>query len=223
MNCGKKYRGQVYSVTRKNLISAWRNYPSTLAQLLVGLFFLILLLILKAAILAQGALSNATTNVPVRQPEAAPLKYPSCTSYFGECYAFGYASSRSYPFRNDEYIEQIVDFVANALNTSAERNVSGGILKFSPSASLSDVDDWILNNPNRTRGIIIFENSYQWNNSNSSFNYILQTNSTVDCQNIGVFKSSVSTKFHLNFNHQGKTTLKKGRIFLPHLAAREVG
>lgn len=186
----KKFIRQTSALTSKNLKLSLRNSTATLAQLWIGVLFLILLLIIGAAIQATGKNDTSFIDTKNAVDRSPPAELRPCIVGKGQsaCYNFAYASSRGPAFRDDAAIETLVDGIAAKLNLNAARNVSGGILAFNPNATTADIDAWIIANPNITKSIFVFENSHQWNVSTSSFRYIYRFNASLSCREIRIYK-----------------------------------
>jgi hypothetical protein len=178
----KRLASQTFALTKKNLTLAKRNVSATATQLCVGVGLLLLMVILKAALVANTQSESDFTYSPLAHPRTAGFSPCTVGPGLDTCYQFAYANA--WGTGNDTLTEAIIDRMAAALNISPLRNVSRGILAFPPTSTAADVDAWILRNPNVTKAVILFENSLQWPSLSAPLRYTMQTNATQDCKTL---------------------------------------
>ncbi|KAH9249876.1 hypothetical protein BASA81_012367 [Batrachochytrium salamandrivorans] len=185
---------QTKVLTLKNLRLSFRNLSTLVSQMWIGVIFLILLLIVGAAIEASTRNNTSFSNVKTHLDVYGPSTLLECVvgSGLDACYNFAYASSNP-STRDSAAIETLVDAMAIKLGISTARNVSGGIFAFASGSTSADVDQWILAHPNVTRSVLVFENSNQWttqvNNPDASpFRFIYRSNTTKNCAYMGFIK-----------------------------------
>jgi ABC-type Na+ transport system ATPase subunit NatA len=227
----RKFGRQTLALTSKNLKLSLRNSSATIAQLWIGVLFLILLLIIGAALAASSRSDTSFVDTKTQVDRNAPTSFPPCSVGPGKsaCYAFAYGSTRDAPFRNDSDVEELIDRVAAILQINPDRNASGGIYSLG-AANASVIEQWILDNPNTTRAVLMFENSHQWKTMpTSAFRYIYRFNSTRNCREIRIYKcdepwldyhlplvSAVNAAFNSLYGGDANTKLSVSFSNFPH-------
>lgn len=186
-----RFGRQSLSLTKKNVLIMARSAAATFTTIWIGVLFLILLVIIGTAIQATSGSDTSFTDTKTHSDRLGPKTFPNCTKGNGlpACFAFGYGSTRG--VANESLVEAVVDHMITSLKlpTGLARNVPGGVLKFDINLTSQDVDLWILANQNVTKTIILFENSHQYLiNPKSVLRYVLYTNSTYSCKEIGLYK-----------------------------------
>ena len=176
---------QTKALIVKNLRLQYRSFGSLVAQLVIGVIFMILLLIVGVVISASYASDTTYIDTKVRQELKTKQEFyrqPICLEL--PCYSFAYGSTNGVVGRNTTAIELIINETIKQLNIN-----SSIVYAFPENYTTTEVDDWLLLNQNRTKTIFLFENSNQWQiDSNSTFRYLVITNSSQDCLALGALK-----------------------------------
>jgi ABC-type multidrug transport system ATPase subunit len=180
--CGK-FRGQFVALMKKNFILQKRNVGATMAQLLVGPLFIIVLFIIGSAIKANQSEIQEVVFTEHPKPLVPPT-LTKCTPYEGkQCYDFAYSP---------------VNYATNAI-TSHMMNIAGiDASRVKAIPNVNDVDDWLMANENTTQIVVIFPEKLQLNplydiNTTSTYQYTLQMNTTADC-GFGPFSCNAELK-----------------------------
>lgn len=193
--CGfgmERFIRQTVALTRKTLLLMFRSTSATFAQIWIGVVFLVLLVIVGAAIKATAGSDTSFVDTPTSLDLISHTPMRNCTVGKNQpgCYAFAYGTTNGFGYYDEATIESIVDAMAVKLGlTASARNVPYGILKLDLNWTSTQVDSWILSNPNITKSIVLFENSHQWvADPMAPLRYVLQTNATKSCQALRIFR-----------------------------------
>jgi len=192
----RRFAVQTVALAQKNLLIARRTPGSTCVQLFIGVVFLFLLLILAAAVNSASGTDTDFTDQERANPVVTPPGDPTCVVGPGmsTCYVFAYATV-GLAYRNETNVQLIVNATAKRMGLSPDSiNQTFGFYAFPADWTQTNVTAWILANPNVTKAIVHFENSYQWHLPASQqipFRYILQTNATADCLALGVLRCTI--------------------------------
>jgi len=175
---------QTTALTKKNLKLQWRNKVSTCVQIGIGALFLILLVVLDAAIKANSKSDDAFSAVTSRRVVQTNQNL-KCIVGPGKdiCYTLVYAPYDS-NLQNAIEIEKVIDSFTDIHKLPKKRGAPFGVLKLDNATAL---DSWIIENQNITKSAVIFMNSHVWTSPDKvPFDYTIQSNLTVDCAALGV-------------------------------------
>ena len=154
---------------------------ATAAQLLIGLVFLLLVLLIQ---FSRDALSRSSAiAIETREPEAEKVgPLPKCIpGASGKCFSFVFAPTNTATSALAAEIQRA--------SAAAGTGVAGldeeafGYRGFGTAAAL---DLWLSSNPNRTKIALVFTDV----SGPPTFSYDLQINTTRDCEELGFFGCS---------------------------------
>lgn len=184
------YLEQTRALTKKNFAIQRRSVLATAAQLGVGIFFLLLLTVLKWSVDALNAQNGqfADDRAPPVWDVGPP---PRCVvgGVGGDCYTFVYT-----PDTADT--RAIIDLVlaASALPAHDATATGGEPFGARPFADEAAINDYLVANPNTTQAAVIFRKVSDWASPTNSFAYDLQLNMTRVCNELGVLDCTEPTR-----------------------------
>lgn len=180
------FRRQTLALLKKNFLLFSRNRATTCAQMFIGFFFCLCLLVMQVVIDSNNEYNEAF--VETVNPTLDDARYiVPCISHTQSCRTFVFAP-------NDTVSTAVATEAARVGGLPSVQDSEFGIKGF---ASEEDMNSWIGNNPNTTQMAVIFKNPGLWNrslddgnNMTNVFEYVLELNETKICRELGVFKCS---------------------------------
>jgi hypothetical protein len=185
------YARQTMALTRKCVKLQLRNKSATATQLLIGVLFLTLLLVMDVALRATNKsntyyreeldpplFGGANVDDAIIQPCVARI--PLASGGDPTCYSFIYAPLKS-SHADIPAMEAVVMDIATRASIPTVDGVKYGIRRFD---NTSKMEEFLLANENITKLAVTFENSNEWINAGAKFKYQVQVNYTKTCTEV---------------------------------------